>query len=164
MSLPPLFATDRLQGPVHTSSHLYQTVIACSPFTLPPIRLGSIISQKLHNPPFSFRRVQLQYKTRTIHVSGCHISALGGPHVILTLKFTPEFSLQDCPAARQCWRPVQLSRLSDQAMVCMTEKQGFSFRQDKEISIVSKKSIQTAPQPTSYPICVRSFSLGYNCR
>jgi hypothetical protein len=95
MSLPTLFATLCLQGPVHTNSHLYQTVIACTLFTLPAIRLGSITSQKLHNSPFSFRRVQLQYNTRTVHVSGCvNISALGGPHAILTLKFTPELTCE----------------------------------------------------------------------
>ena len=101
MSLSPLFATVRLQGPVQMNSHLHQTVIACGLFTLPAIRLGSITSQKLHNSPFSFRRVQLRYKTRTVHVSCCvNISALGGTRVILTLKFTPEFSLQGCPEAQ----------------------------------------------------------------
>jgi hypothetical protein len=71
MSLPPLFTTVRLQGPVHTNSHLYQIVSACSPFTLAAMTLVSITSQKLHNSPFLFRLVQLRYETRAVHVSSC---------------------------------------------------------------------------------------------
>lgn len=157
----PLFATVRLQGPVHTNNHLHQTAIACTLFTLSAIRLGNITSQKLHNSPFSFRRVQLRYKKRTVHVSGCVTYLhLGDP------TWSPHWSLRH---SLSCKIVQNLGNAGGRGCSFGIVVRLWCVRPRNRVTVSGRiKRVSSCPKRPYglHPIQYASgaFFLGYNCR